>query len=150
MRRAKSVHNQTFNVGRNDENFRIRELADIVSEVVPGCRMEYAPDGGPDLRCYRVSFDKINRLVPAFRPQWTARKGAQELYDAYRSVGFTAADMEQGRYVRASAKFNVCSKAGKLDNDLHWICRARRRLPLALNADCIIMATDDFCSTRIR
>ena len=46
---AGSVHNQTFNVGRNDENFRIRELADIVAEIVPGCRVEYAPGGGPDI-----------------------------------------------------------------------------------------------------
>jgi nucleoside-diphosphate-sugar epimerase len=114
------VHNQTFNVGRNDENFRIRELADIVSDVVPGCKVEYAPDGGPDLRCYRVSFDKINRLIPAFRPQWTARKGAQELYDAYRSVGLTAADMEQGRYVRIR-EIQRLQQAGKLDNNLHWI-----------------------------
>jgi nucleoside-diphosphate-sugar epimerase len=114
-----AVHNQTFNVGRNDENFRIRELAEIVADVVPGCRVEYAPGGGPDLRCYRVNFDKINRLVPAFRPQWTARKGAQELYDAYRSVGLTAADMEQGRYVRLS-EIRRLQEAGRLDSDLHW------------------------------
>ena len=54
------------------------------------------------LRCYRVSFDKITRMVPAFRPQWTARMGAQELYDAYREVGLTVTDIEQGRYVRIS------------------------------------------------
>ncbi len=114
------VHNQTFNVGRNDENFRIRELAAIVSDVVPGCRVEYAPNGGPDLRCYRVSFDKINRLLPAFRPQWTARKGAQELYDAYRAVGLTTTDMEQGRYVRIS-EIRRLQQAGKLDGGLHWI-----------------------------
>ena len=115
-----SVHNQTFNVGRNDENFRIRELADIVAEVVPGCRVEYAPGGGPDLRCYRVSFDKINRMLPAFRPQWTARKGAQELYDAYRSVGLTVADMEQGRYVRIN-EIRRLQQAGRLDGSLRWI-----------------------------
>jgi nucleoside-diphosphate-sugar epimerase len=114
-----TVHNQTFNVGRNDENFRIRDLANIVAEVVPGCRVEYAPGGGPDLRCYRVSFDKINRLVPAFRPQWTARKGAEELYDAYRRIGLTSADMEQGRYVRIS-EIRCLQKAGKLDGGLHW------------------------------
>ncbi len=116
------VHNQTFNVGRNDENFRIRELAAIVSDVVPGCRVEYAPNGGPDLRCYRVSFDKINRLLPAFRPQWTARKGAQELYDAYRAAGLTATDMEQGRYVRIS-EIRRLQQAGKLDSELHWISK---------------------------
>lgn len=114
------VHNQTFNVGRNDENFRIRELAEIVSDVVPGCTVEYAPGGGPDLRCYRVSFDKINRLVPAFRAQWTARKGAQELYDAYRNVGLTTADIELGRYVRIS-EIRRLQQAGKLDGGLHWI-----------------------------
>ena len=120
-----AVHNQTFNVGRNDENFRIRELADIVAEVVPGCRMEYAPGGGPDLRCYRVSFDKIDRFVPAFRPQWTARMGAQELYDAYCTIGLTAAEVEQGRYVRIS-EIHRLQQAGRLDSDLRWIGKFAR------------------------
>lgn len=117
-----AVHNQTFNVGRNEENFRIRELADIVAEVVPGCRVEYAPGGGPDLRCYRVSFDKINRLLPAFKPQWTARNGAQELYDAYRTIGLAAVDIEQGRYVRIR-EIHRLQQAGRLDGELHWISR---------------------------
>jgi nucleoside-diphosphate-sugar epimerase len=116
------VHNQTFNVGRNDENFRIRELAQIVSEVVPGCKIEYAPGGGPDLRCYRVSFDKINRLLPEFQAQWTARKGAQELYDAYRNLGLTAADIENGRYVRIR-EIQREQQAGKLDQSLFWITK---------------------------
>ncbi len=114
-----AVHNQTFNVGRNDENFRIRELAEIVAQVVPGCRIEYAPGGGPDLRCYRVNFDKIGRLLPGFRPQWTARKGAEELYAAYKNAGLTAADVENGRYVRIS-EIRRQQQAGKLDSDLHW------------------------------
>ena len=79
-----------FNVGQTEENYRIRELAEIVAETVPGCRVEYAPGGGPDKRCYRVNCDKIRRVLPNFRPQWTARKGAQELYDAYRAAGLTA------------------------------------------------------------
>jgi nucleoside-diphosphate-sugar epimerase len=117
------VHNQTFNVGRNDENFRIRELADIVAEVVPGCRVEYAPGGGPDLRCYRVNFDKIGRLLPAFRPQWTARQGAKELYDAYRAAGLTAGDIELGRYVRIQ-EIRRLQKAGQLDDSLRWSHRS--------------------------
>jgi nucleoside-diphosphate-sugar epimerase len=114
-----AVHNQTFNVGRNDENFRVRELAKIVADVVPGCRVEFAHGGGPDLRCYRVSFDKINRLIPAFRPQWTARMGARELYDAYRRVGLTVLDIEQGRFVRIS-EIRRLQLAGALDGALHW------------------------------
>jgi nucleoside-diphosphate-sugar epimerase len=124
------VHNQTFNVGRNDENYRIRELADIVAEIVPGCHVTYAPGGGPDLRCYRVNFDKIGRLVPAFRPQWTARKGAQELYDAYRAVGLTAEDMERGRYVRI-AQIRSLQKAGQLDDSLRWSLRRSETTVLA-------------------
>lgn len=115
-----TVHNQTFNVGRNDENFRIRELADIVAETVPGCRVEYAPGGGPDLRCYRVSFDKINRILPSFRPQWNARRGAQELYDAYRSKGLTFENVERGRYVRLR-EIQRLQKAHQMDSILRWI-----------------------------
>ena len=114
------VHNQTLNVGRNDENFRIRELAEIVSGVVPNCRIEYAPGGGPDLRCYRVSFDKINRLLPTFQPQWNARKGAQELYDAYRRMKLTAADVEAGRYVRLKEVRRLQDNR-LLDSSLRWI-----------------------------
>ncbi len=113
------IHNQVLNVGRNDENFRIREIAEFVLEVVPGCRVEYAPGGGPDPRCYRVSFDKINRLLPAFRPQWTARLGAKELYDAYRANGLAAADMEQKRYVRIN-EIRRLQQSGRLDESLCW------------------------------
>jgi nucleoside-diphosphate-sugar epimerase len=114
------VHNQVFNVGRNDQNFRVREIADIVAEVVPDCRVEYAPGGGPDARCYRVSFDKIGRMVPAFRPQWTARMGAQELYDAYRRAGLKAFDIQEQRYVRIS-EIRRQQSAGRLDKELFWI-----------------------------
>lgn len=114
------VHNQTFNVGRNDQNYRIRELADIVAEVVPGCRVEYAPGGGPDKRCYRVSFDKIARALPNFKPAWTARMGAEELFEAYRSQGLTAKDLENGRYVRIK-EIQRLQGIGTLDQRLHWI-----------------------------
>jgi len=113
------IHNETFNVGRTEENYRIRELADIVAETVPGCRVEYAPGGVPDKRCYRVTCDKIKRVLSAFRPEWTARKGAQELYDAYRAVGLTAEDMARGRYVRIS-QIQRLQKGGQLDSSLRW------------------------------
>jgi nucleoside-diphosphate-sugar epimerase len=114
-----AVHNQVFNVGITEENFRIRELADIVAKVVPGCRVEYAPDGGPDKRCYRVSCEKIKRVLPSFRPQWTARRGAQELYDAYRAVGLTSQDVKTGRYVRMN-NIQRLLNSGRLDASLHW------------------------------
>jgi len=112
------IHNETFNVGQTSENYRISELADIVAEIVPGCRVEYAPGGGPDKRCYRVTCEKICRLLPGFRPQWTARRGAQELYDAYRAAGLTSHNVE--RYFRIS-NIQRLLKAGKLNASLQWI-----------------------------
>ena len=116
---VEAVHNQTFNVGRNDENFRIHELAEIVAETVPGCQIDYASGGGPDLRCYRVNFDKIRRLVPSFHPTWTARAGAQELYDSYRTGGLTIEDVKCGRYLRLRA-INRVQESGDLDSELQW------------------------------
>ena len=117
------VHNQVFNVGRAEENYRISELAEIVQQTVPGSRVEYAPGGGPDKRCYRVNCDKIFRVLPSFRPQWTARKGARELYDAYRRSGLTAQDVEQGRYIRIK-HIQRLLKAGQLDPSLRWSARS--------------------------
>jgi nucleoside-diphosphate-sugar epimerase len=118
-----AIHNATFNVGRTEENYRIRDLAAIVAETVPGCRVEYAPDGGPDKRCYRINFDKILEMLPGFRPQWTARKGAQELYDAYRAAGLTAEDVERGRYTRIS-HIERLRQGGRLDDSLRWTPQA--------------------------
>jgi nucleoside-diphosphate-sugar epimerase len=117
-----AIHNQVFNVGRAEENYRISELAEIVRETVPGSRVEYAPGGGPDKRCYRINCDKIFRMLPGFRPQWTARRGALELYDAYRHARLTAEDLECGRYIRIK-HIQRLQKAGDLDASLRWTHR---------------------------
>jgi nucleoside-diphosphate-sugar epimerase len=114
-----AIHNQTFNVGQTEENYRIQELATIVAETVPGSHVEYAPKGGPDLRCYRINCDKIRRLVPGFRPQWTARKGAQELYEAYRAAGLTREVIESCRYIRLK-HIQRLVQGGQLDASLRW------------------------------
>ena len=77
--------------GDSEENYRIREVAEMVRQVVPESVIKYAPGGGPDARCYRVDCGKIARTLPEFRPQWTAPKGIAELYAAYRRHGLTAA-----------------------------------------------------------
>jgi nucleoside-diphosphate-sugar epimerase len=113
------VHNQVFNVGRTDQNYRISELASIVAEIVPNCEIEFAPGGGPDKRCYRVNCDKIRRLLPSFQPEWTAQKGAKELYDAYRAVDLTFEDVEKGTYVRMEQIKRLLG-SGRLDHCLYW------------------------------
>ncbi len=121
------IHNEVFNVGRTDENYRISQLAAIVAETVPGCRVEYAADGGPDKRCYRINCDKIRRVLPSFLPEWTARKGAQELYDAYRATGLTFEDLDKGRYFRIN-HIQRLVKAGKLDATMRW-ANSGKKLP---------------------
>jgi nucleoside-diphosphate-sugar epimerase len=111
------VFNEAFNVGQTAHNYRIRDLAEIVASVVPDCTVEFADDAGPDKRSYRVSFEKIRRRLPAFKPQWDARMGAEQLYRAYRSSGLTLEEFEGPRYQRIGHVKKLLAE-GLLDCDL--------------------------------
>lgn len=113
------VYNQALNVGQTEENYRISELAEIVRKVVPGARIEYARDGGPDPRCYRVDFGKIHRLLPKFKPQWNAQRGAEELYAAYRSSGLVLEDCEGPRFKRIDHLKQLLA-SGRADPSRRW------------------------------
>ena len=113
------VHNQVFNVGRTEENYRIRELAEIVAETVPGSRIEYAEGAGPDKRCYRVRSDKLPQTLPEFNPQWNARRGAEELYVAFQEIGLTLDEFEGSRYKRV-AHIKHLLDIGLLTEALRW------------------------------
>ncbi|MCE7985807.1 MAG: NAD-dependent epimerase/dehydratase family protein [Caldilinea sp. CFX5] len=114
-----AVHNQAFNVGINEENYQIRDLATIVSETVPGSRVEYAPDAEPDKRTYRVDFSKIRRILPDFKPQWHARRGAQELYEVYQKYGVKQEEFEGPQYKRIEHVKQLL-RSGQLDSTLRW------------------------------
>ena len=94
------IHNEAFNVGRNEDNYRISEIAQIVSDIVPNCRIDYAADGKPDLRTFRVDCSKILRVLPEFDPQWTTRSGTQQLYDVLSANDLTLDEFEGVRYQR--------------------------------------------------
>lgn len=113
------VHDRAFNVGRTDENYRIREVAEVVMETVPGSKVEFAGDAGPDTRNYRVNCDLIANTLPEYKPQWTIRKGAQELYEAYQRVGIKVEDFEGPRYRRIHHIKELIS-SGRLDINLRW------------------------------
>lgn len=116
------VINQAFNVGQTAHNYTIRQIAEIVAEVVPDCRIEIATDAGPDTRCYRVSFKKITDTLPAYQPVWDARKGAEQLYQAYRGSGLTLEEFEGPRYQRIS-HIKKLLKEGILGPDLRVLRR---------------------------
>jgi len=117
------MRGEAFNVGITEENYRIRELAEIVRDTVPGSRVEFAPGAGPDKRCYRVDCGKLKRDLPDFKPQWDVRKGAVQLYDAYRRHGLRPADFEGVRYKRID-HIRHLMEAGLVDNNLYWKNRA--------------------------
>jgi nucleoside-diphosphate-sugar epimerase len=114
-----AVHNQAFNVGISAENYRIRDLAEIVKDTVPGCQIEYAKDAGPDKRTYRVDFSRIRRVLPEFQPQWDARRGAKQLFDAYQEIGIRVEDFEGPRYKRID-HIKLLLSEGLLDESLRW------------------------------
>ena len=118
------VHDQAFNVGASSENYRIRDVANIVADVVPGGRATFAEGGGPDKRSYRVDCSKIGRVLPEFETRWTVRRGAEQLYEAYERHGLTSDEFNGPRYLRIK-RVQELQDAGRLDDQLRW------RLPVA-------------------
>jgi len=116
---TEAIHDEAFNVGQTIENYQVHELAQIVEETMPGCRVTITGEFGGDPRSYRADFSKIERALPAFRPRWTVRKGAEELLEAYRRNELTM-ELAQGRYKRL-AWLSALREQGRLDAALRWI-----------------------------
>jgi nucleoside-diphosphate-sugar epimerase len=127
------VHSQAFNVGSTRENYQVRELAQIVSEVVPGSRVTYAPGGGPDARCYRVNCDKIAATLPEFRPHWTVREGMEELFAAFKKYGLDREDFLGNRYQRIKT-IQKLQREGRVDAQLRWTTAESQSTPEILQA----------------
>jgi nucleoside-diphosphate-sugar epimerase len=113
------IHNQAFNVGSSSENYRIREVAEIVRQAIPRSVVTYAQGGGPDARCYRVNCDKITRAFPQFQPRWTVARGVEQLYAAYREQGLTADDLSGTRFFRIN-RIQQLQTDGRIDRFLKW------------------------------
>lgn len=113
------VHNEAFNVARNEDNLRIREIANMVAEVVPGSHIEFASDAGPDKRCYRVDSSKILKTLPGFQPKWTVRKGVVELWETYKRAGLTLDAFEGSEFSRIKYLRKLLAD-GRIDESLRW------------------------------
>ena len=114
------VSGQIFNVGRNDQNFKIREVAEIAKQTVPNSEIQYVEGAEPDERSYRVEFDKIAASLPEFKPQWTVPMGAKQLYEAYKKVGLLVEEFEGSRYRRITHLENSL-KNGEVDSSLRRV-----------------------------
>ena len=113
------IHNEVFHVGTNTENYQIRELAEIVCSVVPGCEIEYVADHEGDQRTYIADFSKIQRSLPNFNPKWNATSGSKELYEVYKQVNFTAEEFISSKFIRLK-RISELLESGFLNADLRW------------------------------
>jgi nucleoside-diphosphate-sugar epimerase len=111
------VHGKAYNVGRTDETYRIRDVAEIVASVVPKSAVTFADGASPDKRNYRVDCSRIAAELPAFRPHWTVRRGVEELYDAYVQVGLTE-EMLTGAHLQRIKHIQAAQAAGDVDGQL--------------------------------
>lgn len=107
------VHDQAFNVGRDEDVVQIRTIAQQVSEIT-AAPVTFASGAGPDSRNYQVDFTKIGRLVPTFEPAWTVPQGIEELWKDMHDRGLTTEDFEGPRYVRLQ-RIQRLAGAGRLD-----------------------------------
>jgi len=135
-----AIRGEAFNVGTDDQNYLVRELADVVATVT-GCEVEVADGSSADQRSYRVSFEKLEQTFPELTFDWNAERGAHELVDAYRRFGLTLDDFEGDRYIRLRRLTHLL-REGELDGCLHWLkpggggpARAASEVALAARTD---------------
>ena len=114
-----AVHNQAFNVGSNDQNYQVRDIAEIVRQVVSGATVEYGKNAGPDARDYRVDFTKIGRVMPFFRPRWNARSGAEQVYNSLVGTHLRLEEFQGRRFTRL-AQLRYLLESGTIDPSLRW------------------------------
>ena len=113
------IHCKAYNVGQTSENYRVREIATIVGEVVPNCEVAFADGAGADSRNYRVNCDLIQKEIPGFKPVWTARKAAEEIYEAILATGLKLEEFEGEKFIRlARLKKHIAD--GMMDSELRW------------------------------
>jgi nucleoside-diphosphate-sugar epimerase len=115
---GEAVHNQIFNVGDNQQNYRIREIAAIVGQVFDGCTVTFGRPSG-DNRSYRTSFDKIRRHLPEFRCRWPAELGARQLREIFERIGMTDQMFSFRGFTRLEQLKHLIATR-QIDGDFYW------------------------------
>ena len=113
------IHKQALNIGSTSENYQIKDIAKIISDVVPNCELSMAPDATPDTRCYRVNCDLAQTKLTAFEPRWNVHLGSKQLLNQYRSLGLNPDEFEGPIFQRVSHVRKLLGE-GLLDASLRW------------------------------
>jgi nucleoside-diphosphate-sugar epimerase len=113
-----AVANEVFNVGDTNHNYRVREIAEIVGDVFPGCKVSFGPPS-PDNRSYRVSFDKIRKHLPGFKCRWDARRGAEQLHDLFKRIDLTEEVFNYRAFTRLK-QLEYLIRTHQIDDNFFW------------------------------
>jgi nucleoside-diphosphate-sugar epimerase len=115
---GEKVANQVLNVGDNDNNYRVREIAEAIGEAFPNCKIEFGSNSG-DNRSYRVSFDKIKRVLPGFRCEWDARRGARQMHSLFEHIAMTDGDFNAAPFTRLRQLQHLLATR-QIDPEFYW------------------------------
>lgn len=115
---AEAVHKEVFNVGHDGDNYRVREIAEIVADSFPGCELSFGKPS-PDNRSYRVSFEKIHRQLPNFRCEWDARRGAQQLREVFERIAMSRETFEFRAFTRL-LQLEYLIRTAQIDSEFFW------------------------------
>lgn len=115
---AAAVHNEVLNVGDSTQNYRVREIAEIVGRVFPSCKVTFGPSGG-DNRSYRVNFDRIRKVLPGFRCEWDAERGARQLLEVFRGISMSADTFQSAPFTRLK-QLEWLIQSGQIDQQFFW------------------------------
>ncbi|MBI4234836.1 SDR family oxidoreductase [Candidatus Peregrinibacteria bacterium] len=113
------IHDQAFNVGNSDGNYQVKSIAEAVHEILPSCEVTFGEQTSPDKRDYCVSFEKIQKVLPSFKPQWNLQKGASQIAERFKGHGLDASDFKGPRYVRIERLKQLINE-DKLTPNLTW------------------------------
>ncbi len=112
------IHNQIFNVGDTANNYRVKEIAEIIAQVFPGCELSFG-ENGSDNRSYRVSFTKINTILPGFKCEWNAQRGAEQLLKVFQQIDMSE-DIFKSRGFTRLKQLEYLIRTQQIDQDFFW------------------------------
>lgn len=115
----KLTHNQIINVGDNNQNYQVKDIAKIISEVFPKCQIKFGKDD-PDNRSYKISFEKIGKLLPQFKCQYNAKAGARELFELFKKINLDKETFESRMFTRLK-QIKYLRETNQIDDKFIWV-----------------------------
>jgi nucleoside-diphosphate-sugar epimerase len=115
---TEAIHNQILNIGDSNQNYRVKEIAEIIGEVFQGCDISFGTVGA-DNRSYRVSFAKVARLLPEFRCEWNVEKGVRQFRALFERIDLTRELFDHPGFTRLK-QLEYLTKTGQIDQDFFW------------------------------